>query len=79
MLNIQEIMNRVEKSEFLSYDVLNSVNTIVIVIEDFEGFEDNWNEIVVDVNEEEVVWAKKLDGLTIDGWYIRTEWASEEI
>lgn len=80
MKNIQNIINTIEASESLSYDILNSTNTVVIVIEDFKGFDEDWNEILVRVDAAEAAWAEALDGgETVDGWKIVTEWASEEI
>ena len=79
MKNIQNIINTVEASNSLSYDIMNSTNTVIIVIEDFKGFDENWNEIIVRVDAAEVAWAEALDGETVDGWKIMTEWASEEI
>ena len=79
MMNIQEILNKVSGSECLSYDVYNTLNKIDIIIEDFDGFEEDWNEIELDVNEDEVMWAKSLDCLIVDGWAIEVHWASEDI
>ena len=79
MKNIQNIINTIEASKSLSYDILNSTNTVIIVIEDFKGFDEDWEEIIVDVDENEVAWAEALDGETVDGWKIMIEWASEEI
>ena len=79
MKNIQNIINTIEAAAFLSYDIMNSTNTVIIVIEDFKGFDDNWNEIIVRVDAAEAAWAEALDGEEVDGWKIVTEWASEEI
>ena len=79
MKNIQSIINTIEAAESLSYEVKNSTNTVVIVVEDFKGFDENWDEILVDVNEEEVEWAESLNGEIVDGWEIKVEWASEDI
>ena len=79
MKNIQNIINTIEAATSLSYDIMNSTNTVIIVIEDFKGFDEDWNEILVDVDATEVAWAEALDGETVDGWQIVTEWASEEI
>lgn len=79
MKNIQSIINTIEAAESLSYEVKNSTNTVVIVIEDFKGFDEKWDEILVNVNEEEVAWAESLNGEIIDGWTIEVEWASEDI
>lgn len=79
MKNIQNIINTIEASKSLSYDIMNTTNTVIIVIEDFKGFDEDWDEIIVDVDENEVGWAKALDGETVDGWKIMIEWASEEI
>ena len=79
MKNIQNIIAFIEAAAFLSYDIMNSTNTVVIVIEDFKGFDENWNEIFVRVDAGEAAWAEALDGEEVDGWKIVTEWASEEI
>ena len=79
MKNIQNIINTIESSNSLSYDIMNSTNTVIIVIEDFEGFDEYWDEIMVDVDEDEVAWAEALDGETVDGWEITVERASEDI
>ncbi len=79
MKNIQNIINTIETSNSLSYDIMNSTNTVIIVIEDFEGFDEDWDEIMVDVDENEVAWAEALDGEIVDGWEIEVKWASEDI
>lgn len=79
MKNIQSIINTIEAAASLSYDIMNSTNTVIIVIEDFKGFDEDWNEILVDVDAAEAAWAEALNGETVDGWQIVTERASEEI
>ena len=79
MKSIQNIINIVEAANSLSYEIFNSTNTVNIVIEDFKGFDDNWNEIIVRVDAAEVAWAESLDGETVDGWKIVVTWASEDI
>lgn len=79
MKNIQNIINSIKASNSLSYDIMNSTNAVIIIIEDFKGFDEDWNEIIVQVDAAEVAWAEALDGETVDGWKIVTEWASEEI
>lgn len=79
MKNIQNIINTIEAAKSLSYEILNSTNTVVIVIEDFKGFDKDWNEIIVRIDAAEVAWAEALDGEEVDGWKIITEWASEDI
>ena len=79
MKNIQNIINTIEASKSLSYDIMNSTNTVIIVIEDFQGFDEDWNEIIVRVDVGEVAWAESIDGETVDGWEIVVKWASEDI
>jgi hypothetical protein len=79
MMNIRQIVDTIASSNSLSYNIYNSMNLIEITIEDFEGFTDDWDESIVDVDEEEVRWAESLDGTTVDGWRITVQWASEDI
>jgi len=79
MKNIQNIINAIEAFKSLSYDIMNSTNTVIIVIEDFAGFDENWNEKIVRVDAAEVAWAESLDGETVEGWHIEVRWASEDI
>ena len=76
---IQNIINTVATAESLSYDIYPLSNIVEIVIEDFDGFTEDWDEIILDVNEDEVAWAKSLDGEVVEGWHIEVHWASEDI
>ena len=76
---IQNIINAVAAAESLSYDIYPLSNKVEIVIEDFDGFTEDWDEIILDVNEDEVAWAKSLNGKVVEGWAIEVHWASEDI
>ena len=76
---IQNIINTVITATCLSYEIFPLSNKVEIVVEDFEGFTEDWDEIIVDVDEDEVNWAESLDGETVEGWHIEVHWASEDV
>ena len=79
MMNIQNIIDTAATSTSLSYEIYPLSNKVEIVIEDFEGFTDDWDEIVTDVDENEARWAMALNGKIVEGWKIEVHWASEDI
>ena len=72
-------MDKVSTFKTVSYYVMSTRNKIIFTIEDFKGFDERWDEILVEPDEEEVNWVLQFDGLEVDGWKIRVEYASEDI
>lgn len=78
-MTIQQIMDKVDTFKTVSYFVMTTRGKIIFTIEDFKGFDEHWDEILVEPDEEEVNWVLQFDGLEVDGWEIRVEYASEDI